>query len=90
MKKLKLWNGHINGGKYDRHSIYIAAYSIKQAAELSSLASTEGRTSGHIKPYDISTYFSFDAWGNSMDGIVPTEPCVYMCKSYQDKPFKVI
>jgi hypothetical protein len=73
MKTLKLYNGHINTGKYDRGHVYIAAYSNKQASEIISDALNQ-----YITPSNIKTYYHKGCWGNSMDNIIPTEPCVYV------------
>lgn len=77
-KKLKIWNGR-GHGKYDRGNINVAAYSQKQAAELISKA-CETR----VSVSEISVYYS-NCWGNSMEGIIPTEPCVYVVKSYYNE-----
>lgn len=79
-KNLKIWNGR-GHGNYDKGHIYVAAYSQKHAAELVSLACYE--RPDLINAYEIRNYFSEGAWGNSMNGIEPTEPCVYV----KEKPF---
>lgn len=81
-KKLKLFNGRNAGAK---GHINIAAYSQKQAAEL--LAEFTGYSMGSLN--EIRVYFS-PCWGRSMDGIVPTEPCLYFQKQWNDKPIKKI
>ena len=69
-KQLKLWNG--------RGHIYVAAYTQKQAAELVSRASYGDEHPNLISTNEIKDYYSFGSWGNSMNGIIPTEPCVYV------------
>lgn len=71
VKKLKLWNGR-GLGRLDRQHINVAAYSQKQAAELVSTASGINATVGEIK-----NYFA-PCWGNPMDGIIPTVPCLWV------------
>lgn len=87
--QLKIWNGRAHG-KYaaggNRHHVYVAAYSAKQAAELVGQACETPCVSVH----EINVYYSKGCWGDSMDGIVPTEPCVYLKKEYDGKPFRVI
>lgn len=73
MKTLKLYNGHIHKGIYDRCHVYIAAYSNKQASEILNISLNQ-----YITPHEIKTYYNKGAWGNSMDNIIPTEPCVYV------------
>lgn len=82
MKKLKLWNGR-GHGKYSRHHINIAAYSQKQAAALLSAV-----VNFHIGIYEITNYYS-SVWGNDMDGIVPTEPGVWVVSDPYDGGRKV-
>lgn len=85
MKTLKIWNGR-GHSKYQKYHIYVAAYSIKQATELVNAA-----CDARIGTSEITTYYSKGCWGNSMDGIVPTEPCVYVKKEYSnEKPIKVL
>lgn len=90
MKNLRIWNGRCYGRKYPRHHAFVAAYSLKQATELLTKALFEDGW-GKISPYEIKTYYSADCWGNTMDGIEPTEPCVYLCDKgdSNNKPFKV-
>jgi hypothetical protein len=87
-KQLKIWNGR-GHGKHDKGHIYVAAYSQKQATELVSLACYE--LPDIISVNEIRNYYS-PAWGNSMDGIEPTEPCVYVQeRAYStEKPVRVI
>ena len=82
-KELKIWNGHLSSGLFKRHNVYVAAYSAKQACELL----TE-HCKSHISSYELKNYFHKGSWGNSMDGIIPTEPCVYAQKEYKE-PFLV-
>lgn len=70
-KKLKIWNGRSHG-KYNKGHIYVAAYSQKQAAELISKSCNTFITANEIREYYSP------CWGNSMNGIEPTEPCVYI------------
>lgn len=70
-KKLKKWNGR-GQGEWQGGHISIAAYSQKQAAEL--LGKVTGYTRGNLT--EIREYFS-PCWGNDMEGVEPTEPCVY-------------
>lgn len=82
MKILKLWNGR-GCGKYEGQHFYIAAYSTKQATEILSKAS-ETKVSAH----EINVYYSKGCWGNTMNGIIATEPCVYVSKE-DKKPIKI-
>ena len=77
MKKLKFWNGR-GHGKYVRGHINIAAYSQKHAAELLSKA-----VGGVIGVYEIQQYYS-NCWVNSMEGITPDKPGVWV----EDNPFQ--
>jgi hypothetical protein len=86
MKTLKIWNGR-GHRKYYNYHIYVAAYTIKQAVELINTACDSWITSR-----EIAVYYSKGCWGNSMDGIIPTEPCVYVLKEYDynNKPIRVL
>ena len=85
-KELKIWNGRIVGNKYNRGHIFVAAYSVKQAVELINEA-----CGAFIGPSEINNYYSKGAWGNSMEGIIPTEPCVYVqIGGFSEKPVKII
>jgi hypothetical protein len=86
-RKLKLWNGRGCGKKYNGH-IYVAAYSVKHAVEIINKA-VFGEGSTMVTPHEIRTYYAPDCWGNAMDGIVPTEPCVYASERYLDKPILI-
>lgn len=92
MKTLKIWNGRSSGSKYNRHHVYVAAYSTKQAAELVSLACFGVGRKDLIPVREINVYYSKGAWGDTMNGIIAEEPCVYMCdeRSPNNKPFRVI
>jgi len=83
MKILKKWNGR-GHYKLNSHHIYVAAYSQKQAAEL------VGQACGlqTVGISEIREYYS-PCWGNPMNGIEPTEPCVYAEKNYTNKPVKI-
>lgn len=86
-RELKKWNGR-GHGQYERKSICVAAYSIKQAAELVSLA-CYGRTD-MIGSSEIKVYYS-GCWGNPMEGITPDRPCVYVGEGVsRDQPTKII
>ena len=82
---LKIWNG-AGHGVLERQSVYIAAYSLKQAAEL--LAKVSQCTNRGFENA-IRTYYSAGCWGKPMNGIVPTEPCVYLQDGYGGKPVRV-
>lgn len=84
-KKLKIWNGRGHGHEYGKGSFYVAAYSIKQATEL--LIKAAG---SHISGNEVKVYYNPGTWGNSMNGIQPTEPCVYGIKRYGEKPVRLI
>jgi hypothetical protein len=83
-KKLKIWNGRGAGKKYQRGHIYVAAYSQKHAAELINEA-----CNAWITPHEISKYYS-PCWGTKMDGIEPTEPCVYASEDSHSKPIRIL
>lgn len=84
-KQLKVWNGRGHGIYDNGYSMYVAAYSKKQASELLGQAC---RT--RIGVNEISEYYS-QCWGNPMQDIEPTEPCVYAGRNYgTHKPFRVI
>jgi len=70
-KKLKLWNGRGHGYVYGKYSLSVAAYSQKQAAELINQACNVK----YVNTSEIRDFYS-SCWGNSMQGIEPTEPCV--------------
>lgn len=85
-KTLKIWNGgRIYSGKHKGVSVYVAAYSMKQAAEIINTAiGNEQMTAS-----EISTYYNKGSWGNDMAHITPTEPCVYVTESYKRNPTPV-
>lgn len=91
VRALRLFNGRSHGHKYKRHHVYVAAKSMVQAAKLVSMACFDGRED-LVSVSEIRTYYSKDAWGVKMQGVEPTEPCVYMCdeSNSQNKPFRVI
>ena len=91
-KTLKLFNGRCHGRKYQRHHVYVAAYSVKQAAELVSMACFGEDHKDLISVSEISNYYHKNAWGNAMNGIEAIEPCVYMHDETKidNKPFRVI
>lgn len=87
-RKIKIWNGR-GHGKFQKGHIYVAAYSQKQAAELVSKACFGNDHPNIVSSNEIREYYS-DCWGNSMDGIEATEPCVYATKKYGDNPERII
>jgi hypothetical protein len=91
-KQLKIWNGRSHGHKYKRHHVYVAAYSMRQAAELVSKACYGEDMPNLVSTSEISVYYSKGSWGNKMNGIDATEPCVYLAdeSNSQNKPFRVI
>lgn len=82
-KKLKMWNGR-GLGRLNNYHISVAAYSQKQAAELVSEAS--GIRAGIS---EIRDYYS-PCWGNSMDGITPEIPCVWIEVKHSGQPKRII
>jgi len=85
MKELKKWNGR-GHGKLQNCSIYVAAYSQKQAAELVGKACKLDRSIGI---HELKNYYS-ECWGDPMKGIEPTEQCVYAGSKYDKKPIKIL
>jgi hypothetical protein len=85
-RQLKIWNGRGHRG-YDKGSLYVAAYSRKQAAELINKA-----TGAFITSREIKVYYCEGAWGNSMKDVIPIEPCVYGQKTWgsKDKPIRIL
>lgn len=82
-KQLKFWNGRGQGnGKYKNGHLYVAAYSRKHAAHMINLA-----LKSWVTEYEIRKYFS-QCWGNPMQGITPTKPCVFASIS-NEKPIKI-
>lgn len=92
VRTLKLFNGRSHGSEYKEYHVYVAAYSQKQAAELVSMACFGKEHKDLISLSEITKYYHKGTWGNSMNGIIPVEPCVYICKGYSLKevPFRVI
>jgi hypothetical protein len=89
-KKLKIWNGRGQGRIYGDGHIYVAAYSQKQAVELVSKACYGNEHPDLVSISELRTYYHADAWGNAMNGIIPTEACVYATKTpYNDVPVKI-
>lgn len=84
-KRLKIWNGR-GHGKFSSQHIYVAAYSMAEAARLISQSCYD--ISDRISVQEIKNYYS-DCWGNVMKGIIPTEPCLYISDKYS-KPIKII
>ncbi|MDD5358412.1 MAG: hypothetical protein PHX80_04645 [Candidatus Nanoarchaeia archaeon] len=85
MKTLKIWNGR---GQHDyaRCHLFVAAYSVKQAAEIIGMACGLMKSIG---VWEINNYYAKGLWGTSMKDITPTEPCVYAEKFNGKKPFKI-
>lgn len=88
MATLKIWNGR-GHYKLNEYHLFVAAYSVKQAAEL------VGKACGLDFPISLSeirVYYHKDCWGNSMIGITPEEPCVYALKDndYINKPKRIV
>jgi hypothetical protein len=81
-KQLIKWNGRAQGNKYRNGVFYVAAYSEAEAARLIMKA---GGMEGMSGLNEIKKYYS-KAWGNPMQGIEPTEPCVYVQIRYGGKP----
>ena len=78
MKTLKVWNGK-GFGKYDQYFIYVAAYTKKQALELINKACFNRLD---MVSYKYFTDYYANCWGNAMNGIIPTEPCLYVEKNH--------
>ncbi|MDD5013521.1 MAG: hypothetical protein PHW73_00280 [Atribacterota bacterium] len=85
MKTLKIWNGR-GHNKYQGYHLFVAAYSVRQAAEIVGIAC--GLMSS-IGVWEINNYYCKGLWGMSMQDIIPTEPCVYAEKIIGEKPFKI-
>lgn len=85
-KTLKLFNGR-GHGKYNNGYLYVAAYSIAECVRL-----INESCDAYINANEINVYFSKGLWGNAMDGIIPTEPCVYVQKRYSSnsKPVRIL
>lgn len=86
-KTLKIWNGR-GHGDYINGYFYVAAYTNKQACELIGKAAGQGKYPISIS--ELTNYYSKGLWGNTMDGIIPTEPCVYATTQLNKNPIKVI
>jgi anaerobic selenocysteine-containing dehydrogenase len=84
-KKLKIWNGRSPRQREYKGSVYVAAYSQKHAKEL-----IEKAFSTTLTTREIPDYYHSGSWGNPMDGIEPTEPCVYVQETYSSKPIRLI
>jgi len=80
-KKLKLYNGgQVYTEDFKRSYFYVAAYNFKHCIELLNEA-----TGSNSSPSQINAYWNKGGWGNVMQGIEPTEPCVYYTKDISDK-----
>lgn len=85
MKKLKIWNGR-GLGRYEKQHLYVAAYSVNQCIELvNKTLGFDGLTRS-----EVTVYWSKGSWGNTMDGIEPVEPCVYVSDKYDKNPTRLI
>jgi len=86
MRTLKIWNGR-GHGDYTNYNLFVAAYSVKQAAEIIGMACGLMTSIGVS---EINNYYSKGCWGVTMRDITPTEPCVYAEKRYvNEKPIKI-
>jgi hypothetical protein len=83
-KVLKIWNGRSPKPQY-KGNVYIAAYSRAAAHRL-----LEKAFKVYIGPNEIKNYFSENAWGNYMNGITPTEPCVYVQETNTSTPIRLL
>jgi hypothetical protein len=43
-----------------------------------------------ISTNEIKVYYHADCWGNPMNGITPTEPCVYATTEHFGTPKRII
>lgn len=88
MKTLKIWNGRghgkVNGKRLLNTHFYVAAYSVADAVRLINEV-----TESHITAWEINHFYSKGCWGNPMDGIEPTEPCLYYSEKYGDTPKRI-
>lgn len=74
-KKLKLWCGRSSRREY--RSLYVAAYSQKQAREI-----IETTLTTYLGSNEISEYFS-PMWGTAItQAIRPTKPCLFAEEVY--------
>jgi hypothetical protein len=72
IKALKIFNGR-GHGIYEKHRLYVAAYSVAECVRI-----INESCESHINANEINIYYSKGCWGNPMDGIIATEPCVYV------------
>jgi len=87
--KLKLFNFYVNVGIYKYQHCYVAHESLPKAAEIAS--SVLFGNPSQISKSEANKYWHKNAWGNKMDGIVPTEPCVWVSERNADaKPQRLI
>jgi hypothetical protein len=82
---LKIWNGISPNQRQYKGGIYVAAYSQKQAKEL-----IEKVFSITLSTREIADYYYSGSWGDPMNGIEPTEPCVYAQETCISKPIRLI
>ena len=87
-KELKLWNGG-GHGRYQNNTLYVAAYSQKQCAEMVSAVCFGGRTT-NISTHEIKNYYNVGRWGTAMDGVIPKEPQVWVREDYNLKPERIL
>lgn len=86
MRKLKKYNGgQIYTNKFNRCHFYVLATSMKHCAELIAQA-----TESSMQVSTIRDYWNKDAWGNAMQGINETEPCVYYTEANDRDPKKLL
>ena len=90
MKKLRLFNGRFKNHKH----IYIAAYSLADAARILAEAYNKEQGSSYTDSsmtYEILTYFSKDCWGTRMLGIEPKRGAWIQSEyDYNDPPQRII
>lgn len=89
-RKLRFFNGR-GHGKYNKGTIYVAAFSMAEAARLVSKSCYPDLDRDDlIRVNEIKNYYS-PCWGNPMDGINPTEPGVWATeKRFNGKPEKIL
>lgn len=85
MRQLRLWNGRWLGNRH----VYVAAYSVKDAIQVTTQA-REKLNDGwwQVTEHEITKYWSC-AWGNQMQNVKP-ERGVWIAKNWFDEPERVI
>jgi len=91
MKKLKLFNGrghhqYKNGIVTTWEHLYIAAYSINDAAELLQEVFS-GTVNSRI--YEINIYYNKNCWGVLMEDIIP-ERGIWGILTFCSKPIRIL